>query len=201
MNAPDEMLREWYGAREFADGVGKYVLTEVPDGLCRRAMMLVWRRRRGGLERHCVVAQSELLRMHARGGLGLHAWRETEPAFTWGRYEGEKRVYRGTQAAARADADAARRRTGYCMVVERHGGHVVIDAAKSLDAFLRYVNDPFNLGVRANASFAADGRLLAEGGTPSFVVGATPADNTASEIVAEYAANSAEEGFWREESE
>ena len=188
--ATDAELRERYGERAFSDGIARYVLTDVPQGVCRRAATLVWRRGlRGVLGRHCVAADSELLRRVGYRRKGLYNWRhEVEPDLVWGRYAGKESVHRG---AAEAEAACLSNRD-YCMPVvrTRQSGrqeHVVVDPSRMPDAFLRYANDPNGLGVRDNAQFELDGRLRADGALRHcYALDATPAENAEAEIIASY---------------
>ena len=188
--ATDAELRERFGERAFADGIARYVLTDVPQGVCRRAATLVWRRcPRGVLERHCVVADSELLRRVGYGGKGLYSWRqEVDPNLVWGRYAGKESVHR---SAADAEAACLQNRV-YCMPVvrTRQSGrleHVVVDPSRLPDAFLRYANDPKGLGVLENAQFELDGQLRADGALcQCYALDATPAENAEAEIIALY---------------
>ena len=186
----DAELRDRHGERAFSDGIARYVLTDVPQGVCRRAATLVWRRgTRGVLERHCVAAESELLRRVGYRGKGLYNWRQdVAPDLVWGRYAGKESVHR---CAAEAEAACFRNRE-FCMPVvrKRKSGrleHVVVDPSRSPDAFLRYVNDQTGLGVRENAQFELDGRLRADGALcHCYALDASPVENAEAEIIASY---------------
>ena len=192
--ATDEQLRLRHGQRRFTDGVAQYLLTDVPCGVCRRAATLVWRKAaNGGWLRHCVVAESEHLRMKGATGEGLYAWRDTvDPFFVWGRYAGSETAFDSAEAAEAYCAEGGRH--VYCMPVvrARRSGrwqHVVVDPTRVADAFLKYVNDPAGLGVAVNAQFVLDGTLTADGEMGCYDLLATPAENAAAEIIASYRAD------------
>ena len=182
----DALVRELHGCRPYVDNNKvEYVLTYLPSqegGFGERT--LVWRR--GGdkyLHRHVVIASSMSI-----GGAhkGLFVWASSvDVLFSFGTYSGAQIGFETESAANTAAGKLTDRQSEYAMRCDRLGKYFIVDALDHLDAFLRYVNDPFQ-HTCANAFFSTTGELCADHHIPPFNLFAPDSSNSDSEVFACY---------------
>ena len=190
--ATDEESRREHGVRGFTDGLNTYVLTTLP-ALSPHvgSRVLVWRREGAELTRHCVVADSTTLNSALRKGgeRGLFAWgiHVVQADTCFGQYSGLEQSFATEAEAAEAHAQLPRSCRGYCMQFFRGGRWVLVDARSTPDSFLRFVNSPEGLGFSENAHICPPhGSIRASEDIPPFSLHLTDAENSGSEIWAEY---------------
>ena len=90
-------------------------------------------------------------------------------------------------SAPEAEAASFHMDASYAMILQRGGRWLLVDARETLDAFLRFVNSPEDVGMRANAQFSVrNGTCTADEKIPLFNLALTDAQNACSEIWAAY---------------
>ena len=154
----------------------------------------MWRREEAELVRHCVVADSTTLNsaLGKVGERGLFAWGvdDVEADTCFGMYSGLEQSYASEAEVDEAHAQLKRSRvSGYCMQFHRGGRWVLVDARSTPDSFLRFVNSPEGLGFSENAHIRVcppHGSIRSSEDIPPFSLHLTDAENSGSEIWAEY---------------
>ena len=117
----------------------------------------------------------------------MFAWGEDVDVDTcFGMYSGNEQEF-----ASAPEAEAASwhmdKRWSYAMILQRGGRWLLVDARETLDVFLRFVNSPEDVGMRANAQFSVrNGTCAADEKIPPFNLSLTDAQNACSEIWAAY---------------
>ena len=115
---------------------------------------LVWRKELGNLVPHVVIADSLIL---GGGNKGLFAWNsDVDVDYNFGTYTGECTHYTTEARRTAASRRMSNQRMEYSMACTRNGQFSIVDARRTPDAFLRYINDPSGKGPGVeNARFDA----------------------------------------------